>query len=218
MIELDCIQGSPEWDRARLGIITSSEFGRILTPKTRKVSAQAAGYINELVAEWALGYREEGWQGSYWTERGSNLEAEAAAYYDMKRGLDSRPVGLCYLDEQRLVAASPDRMVDPDGLLELKCPMAKTHVGWLLEGGLPAEHVPQAQGQLWVTKRAWVDFMSYHPELPPLLVRVEPDPEWQKSLDEQIPLLLEALCLARTTMLGYGIEPKVDLPSEPSYA
>ena len=56
--------------------------------------------------------------------------------------------------------------------LELKCPMPPTHLLWLARGGLPAQpHRSGASGKLWVSGREWCDFMSYHPQLPPLLVR-----------------------------------------------
>jgi hypothetical protein len=39
-------QLSDEWHRLRMGIPTASEFGRIITPKTMKLSAQAPEYMN----------------------------------------------------------------------------------------------------------------------------------------------------------------------------
>ena len=51
MIHLDVLQGSIEWQDARLGIPTASRFKDILTPKTLKPSAQSKGYLHELVAE-----------------------------------------------------------------------------------------------------------------------------------------------------------------------
>jgi hypothetical protein len=44
-----------------------------------------------------------------------------------------------------------------------------------MRGGLPDEHKVQVHGGLVVTGYESWDFMSYHPGLPPLLVRVTPD-------------------------------------------
>ena len=33
-------------------------------------------------------------------------------------------------------------------------------------GGMPAEHIPQVQGLMWITDRMWWDFVSYSPTLP----------------------------------------------------
>ena len=44
-----------------------------------------------------------------------------------------------------------------------------THLRWLsiVQARCRASTSIQVQGQLWVSGRAWVDFMSYHPGLPP---------------------------------------------------
>ena len=34
-------------------------------------------------------------------------------------------------------------------------------------------YYPQVQGQLWISERKWSDILSYHPEMPPALIRVE---------------------------------------------
>ena len=59
-------------------------------------------------------------------------------------------------------------------MLELKCPQLKTQAGYVLAGEeLPSEYRPQVHGHLIVTGRPFVDFLSYSPPLPPLLIRVE---------------------------------------------
>ncbi len=51
MIVVDCVQGSDEWKRARLGVPTASRFDDILTPKTFKIAAGRVDYMHELIAE-----------------------------------------------------------------------------------------------------------------------------------------------------------------------
>ena len=58
---------------------------------------------------------------------------------------------------------------------------------YLAGGVCPKKYVPQVQGEIWVTGALWGDFMSYHPGLPPFLIRVEPDPKYQSALDEHMP-------------------------------
>jgi hypothetical protein len=48
-------QGSPEWHALRCGVPTASEFSKILTPKTMKLSEQAPAYMYRLLGEWMLG-------------------------------------------------------------------------------------------------------------------------------------------------------------------
>ena len=44
-------QGTIEWHQLRLGKPTSSQFDKIITPKTLKASAEADKYMNRLIAE-----------------------------------------------------------------------------------------------------------------------------------------------------------------------
>ena len=199
-------QGSAAWVEARLGIPTASEFSRIITPGG-KLSKSRDGYMAELLAEWALGEPVGDFLGTDWTERGHILEGEARAAYGLLRDADVTEVGLCYPGEDRWAAASPDGLIGDDGLLELKCPKASTHLLWLANGVLPKQHVLQLQGQLWVTGCDWADFMSYHPGLPPFLVRVEPDEHIMCSLNVNMPTFIEELLAGRERLSKLGVEP-----------
>ena len=70
------------------------------------------------------------------------------------------------------------------------------------------------QGQLWVSGRKWCDFMSYHPQLPPLLVRVEPDEKYHAALDDLMPKFVKEVLDGRERLreLGAVIAPKEAAP------
>jgi hypothetical protein len=178
MIRYDMPQGSAEWRSARMGVPTASSFHRIITPKTAKPSAQADAYLHELLAELMLG-RPLDSPAYPWMQRGNELEEEAANWYEFERDVAAEVVGFCTTDDSRY-GASPDRLVGDEGLLELKCPSPAVHVGYLLfpQRGVDAEYRCQVQGQMLVTKRKWCDVVSYHPELPKVIVRVERDEDY----------------------------------------
>ena len=188
----DMEQGSIAWHNARLGIPTASEFKRIITP-TGKLSASRDEYLGELLAEWALGEPMMDLSNNEWVERGKVLEPEARNAYRVLRGGDITQVGFVYRDEDRMVGCSPDAFVDEEGCLEIKVPMAKNHLLWFVRGCVPKSHIIQCQAQLWITGRAWVDFMSYHPELPEVLHRVEPHEPLFAAFDKHIPVFCEEL-------------------------
>ena len=119
----------------------------------------------------------------------------------------STTVGFVYRDADKLVGCSPDGIVGDDGLIELKCPKPGTHLRWLSVGTVPRQHSIQVQGQLWVSGLAWVDFMSYHPGLPPLIVRAEPDEKLQAAFDEAIPAFIDELMAGREKFREMGIVP-----------
>lgn len=173
-------QGSPEWHACRLGIPTASAFDKIITAKGES-SKQADGYANELLAEIMAGESLEGFEGTPWMNRGKELEAEAVQYYELQRDIETVKIGFVTTDD-RTAGCSPDRLVGEDGLLEMKIPKPKNHVEYLLSPKIDRDYYPQIQGQLFVTGRAWVDIMSYHPKLPPVIVRVKRDPDYLFSM------------------------------------
>ena len=190
MIRLDFPQGSPEWHAARLGIPTASNFGRIITPGG-KPSATADAYMHELLAERMLGFPLNT-ESVDFMERGKALESQAIAFYELQRGVDTEAVGF-YLTDDGRAGCSPDRLVGGEGGLEIKCPSPAIHVGYLLGGGISKKYRPQVQGALWITGRWWWDTLSYHPDLPPALVRVERDPDYITALEIAIAAFCDRL-------------------------
>lgn len=219
MIRLDMPQGSPEWIQARLGIPTASQFHRIITPRTMKPSASATGYIYELVVEWALGQPLDEYVSQF-MERGTNLEDEAVHFYELQRGVDTEAVGFCLRDDG-LAGCSPDRIISPDGGLEIKTPSAKVHVGYLI-GEPQEEYKAQVQGCMWITGANWWDWVSYNPVLPSTIVRFYRDDEFIGALDEATAEFLERLARAKEKMLALGCVPaespkkvlRADVPQE----
>lgn len=194
MIHLPVEQGSEEWHKARLGIPTSSEFTRIVTPKgALSGSTTRYRYACELIAERMLGHPVNDYV-SDWMLRGQDLEDRAVAYYELQRDIDTQRGGFCKIDAALMhksefysVGCSPDRLVGDDGGLEIKCPSETIHVATLL--GLEdvlVKHRLQVQGSLWITGRKWWDFLSYHPELPPALMRIERDEEFIGTLSKHV--------------------------------
>lgn len=183
MITLDLDQGSPEWFEARLGLITASNFDKLIT-STGKRSTQSKSYMHKLLAEWLTG-TSISQEANEWMQRGNELEAEARSFYELMTGFDVKQVGLVYADEDKTVSCSPDGLMSDRGL-EIKCPAPHTHVSYLLSGKLPSKYVAQVQGSMYVTGLNKWDFLSFHPEMEPLLITVERDVKFCASLHQTI--------------------------------
>jgi hypothetical protein len=183
-------QGSPEWLQSRLGKPTASNFGKLITP-TGKPSTSAEGYINELIAQRITGELPEFYTNEAMA-RGNELEPAAKAMYEFTTGFDVVEVGLCLHDELEC-GASPDGLVGDEGGIELKCPLPHTHVSYLRDGNMPEKYVPQTQGCLWITGREWWDFMSYHPAMEDLIVRVYRDEAYIKKLADAVTSAVEII-------------------------
>src|SRR3990167_8104537 len=174
-----CQQGTSEWLRLRAGIPTASFFDKILTPGG-KPSKSTEPYMYSLLAERMMG-RPLVEHVSFWMDRGQQMEQEAVDFYELQRDCETVKVGFVSNDAGT-IGASPDRFVGDDGLLEIKVPAEHTHVSYLLKKAVAQAYYPQVQGQLWVTERKWADILSYHPEMPPALIRVERNEEFIAKL------------------------------------
>ena len=200
MIVLDCLQGSAEWQAARLGIPTASCFDRILTPRTLKLAEGRKGYMHELLAEWMLGAPLDAAE-TEWMSRGRDMEPEAVAWYEFHRGIDTTAVGFVLRDD-KLVGCSPDRLVGTDGGLEVKCRGPKAHVACLL-GDDPAT-TTQVQGNIWICERDWWDVEGYHDQLPPVLTRVGRDEKVISALAAALDQFCDELAEAKRKIEALG--------------
>lgn len=187
---LQADQGTQEWLDARLGCPSASQFCKLVTT-AGKPSASADDYISELIAERITGEREPIYVNE-WMQRGTELEPEARATYEFMNGVDVQEVGFI-LDDSGEFGCSPDGLIGEDGGVEFKCPAPKNHIAWSRKGVCPSKHYAQVQGCLYITGREWWDFMSYHPDMKPFIVRVERDEEFIAKLAEQISLAVEEI-------------------------
>jgi len=179
----DIPQYSNEYDALRMGIPTSSNFHKIITPLGRP-SKQWREYACVLIAERILHKKLE-FYNSPAMERGLIVEAEAADWYEFDRDLTVQKAGFI-TDDQHTMGCSPDRLVGNDGLLEIKAPLPHTQVEYWLSGEVSERFWPQLQGQLYISKRSWVDILCWHDVLPKLVVRVEPDEKFIAALDREL--------------------------------
>jgi hypothetical protein len=190
VIVLDVEQGSDDWYQARMGIVTGTGYGNILTPGTMKPSASAVPYMAKLLAEYITGEQQEKFSTAD-TERGQEMEPVACRMYEAITGNAIEHVGMVYRDEAQ------DRACSPDGLvigrtkgLEIKCPQLKTHIGYVLKNVLPNDYRLQVHGCMYVCDVDSWDFMSFHPNFRPLLLTVDRD----QKIDNAIHVAVDEFC------------------------
>jgi hypothetical protein len=179
----DCVQYSDEYDRLRLGLPTSSNFHKIITPGGVP-SKQWQDYACHLLAERVLERKVDTYT-SRPMERGLIVEAEAAEWYELDSDQVTQKIGFVTTDDGK-VGCSPDRLVGEDGLLELKCPLPQTQMEYWITGEVDDRFRPQLQGQLYITGRKWVDIVCWCEELPKVVMRVEPDEKYIEKLAREL--------------------------------
>lgn len=180
-IHTDLIQGSEEWHAARLGLLTASEMKLVITPSLKIADNKDTRiHLYELLAQRVMGYVEPHFQ-SYDMERGNFDEEHARAKYHENYA----PVTECgFITNDEFgftIGYSPDGLVGDDGLIECKSRVQKWQMKTLIENvakqEIPDDFVIQVQTGLLVSKRKWLDFVSYSGGMVMAVVRVEPNPE-----------------------------------------
>lgn len=159
-------QRSPEWYAERLGKVTASRAADVMARTKSGYSASRANYLAELICERLTGVAADGFVNAA-MQWGTEKEPQARMAYELQTGADVQEVGFVNHPAVPMFGASPDGLVGDDGLVEIKCPNSATHIDTLLSGIVDGKHVTQMQTQMACTGRAWCDYVSFDPRLPP---------------------------------------------------
>lgn len=205
---IDCQQGSQTWLDTRAGLPTASDFDCLVTPLGKvKTGEGPKSYLAKKVAE--------AWQGgpllefnSWDMEAGQILEEEARPWAEIHFGCDIQRVGFITTDDGK-IGCSPDGLIGDDSGIEIKCPKVETHVGYLLNGELPADYVAQVQGSMFVTGFKTWKFMSYRRRFPNLVLTIERDEKFMDALSEALDAFYEKFeaSMARMEEINGGPRP-----------
>jgi len=158
-------QRSAEWFQARLGKVTASRIADLMARTKSGYSTSRANYMAELIAERLTGKKGDSYQNAA-MQWGTEQEPAARAAYETLTGVLVEEVGFVPHPIIPNAGASPDGLVNDDGLVEIKCPFTATHLDFLTTGDVPEKYILQMQWQMACTSRRWCDYVSFDPRLP----------------------------------------------------
>jgi len=188
----DIEQGSEEWFNLRLGKITSSHYSDIMaftdgTKIEAKWGKGAIDYAQRIALERKTGKQIESFQ-SDWMKQGNENEPIARAKYECKTFQIVSNGGL-FIDGE--YGTSPDGLID-DGGIEIKCVKHNTHFETIKRSSADPSYHWQYQGQMFVAKLSFVDYVEYCDIFPPetelIIHRVERNDDAIKFLKERLEL------------------------------
>ena len=183
-------QGSAAWLFERVGYCTASRFKDVLAKlKSGKPAEKRETYLMELVIERLTGQPTDHFTNSA-MQWGTDNEKASRMDYEAHTGRIVEECGFIKHPTLHWVGGSPDGLIGEDGGWESKSPYnSANHIYTLLEG-MPAEHMPQIQGLMWLTGRKWWDFQSFDPRLPEPLCRyvqrIERNEKYIAILEEEV--------------------------------
>jgi len=149
----------------RIGNITASRIKDMLA-EGKGVSR--AKYAAELAASRMTGKPHRNNFASAAMDHGNEFEIVAATKYELINGVMLEGTGKEYIPHPQIKRAGccPDRLVNDDGLVEIKCPDSHTFIGYKMTGEIPKGYRLQMTFQLSVTRRKWCDFVAFDPDMP----------------------------------------------------
>ena len=159
-------QGTPEWLAERCGYMTASNAYKVLSrTKAGKPLADYEKYCNQLIAERLTGLTTEVFYSKE-MQWGTDHEDEARQTYALLTNpMQIETTGFIKHPAIEFLGASPDGLVDDDGLVEIKCPNTSTHIERLRSGEIPEMYRFQMAIQLICTGRKWCDFVDFDPRI-----------------------------------------------------
>jgi len=201
-------QRTEEWFTQRLGKVTASRVGDVIAKTKTGPSASRDNYATQLVLE-----RLTNAKGEFFTNAamqwGTDTEPMARQAYELRRNVFVDEVGFINHPTIEMSGASPDGLVEKNGLVEIKCPESKTHMEYLLSGKPPAKYIPQMMWQMACTSREWCDFVSFDPRFPTNLqifvIKVEYDPTYVRMLELEITQFLDEVSKKVEILRKYNV-------------
>ena len=204
------LQRTSDWHALRCGRVTGSRVADVIgTTKAGKWGAARAKYMEQLVAERLTGKPQDMRRIKSLDDR-ADMEPEAIACYEFYTGNKVAPVGFVPHPTIEMAGASPDGLVNDDGVIEVKNLDPATHAK-LLRGdtSVMADYMPQMQFEIACTERKFCEFVAYCPTMPEELKmyhrRVERDREGIEGLETIILVFLgEVDAMVKEILFGLG--------------
>lgn len=189
----DIVQGSDAWFADRLGKVTASRVANVIAKTKSGDSTSRENYCVELALERITGQRIESFSNTdmAW---GTQTEPLARAKYEAMTGAIVDEVGMVPHPTIAMTGASPDGLIDDDGLIEIKCPKSATHAKTLLSRKPDSKYITQMMWQMICTGRKYCDFVSFDPRFPEHLqlcvIRVDRDEQRCAELESGVVVFL----------------------------
>jgi putative phage-type endonuclease len=184
----EIVQGSDAWKQLRLGKVTASRVKDIVATTKTGYSTSRDKYMTQLLLERLTNTVAESYTNDAMSW-GTEQEPFARAAYEAAKSVMVDQVAFVNHPTIEQAGASPDGLVNDDGLVELKCPMSHTHLESLL-GGLDDQYKVQVQWQMACTGAKWTDLCSFDPRFPAelqlVIKRFERDDAYIATLEKEV--------------------------------
>lgn len=159
----DVEQNTDEWLELRSGRITSSALSKIMANEGAAFGKPAKDYAVSICIERMTGRPISGGFSNSHTDRGHEQEPLARMAYEDQNFCEISNGGFFELGD---IGCSPDGLVYEDGLIEIKSVIPSVHYTNLSRQSFDPSYKWQLFGNLMLTGRDWIDFISFCQDFP----------------------------------------------------
>lgn len=156
-------QRSEQWHKERTARFTGSQISKLLSPKGLGKTGEA--YIFEVVYNSLFSDLEEN-INTYDMQRGAELEP--LAFEKLREILGKKFINIetCgFFPYKDIGGASPDGLTSDDGVIEIKCPKAKTFFNVVANNYIDPTYYDQMQKEMLSTGRSKAYYFNYFVDL-----------------------------------------------------
>mgnify|MGYP003352830212 FL=1 len=199
-------QRSQEWFDLRKGKITSSEIHKIMGDGKGKelLTETAKSYLLEKVSESLGGFSAPVIGAAL--DWGTDLEDTARELYQAKTGNITSKCSFIAVDD--FYGGSPDAIVEPEGVIEIKCPYGSANHfkhGLITSAAelkkTSSAYYYQCMSHMLVTGAKWCDFISFDPRVDTdymmFVYRLERDEEEIANIRSKIDISIQYMAEIR---------------------
>lgn len=156
-------QNTEEWDFLRAGRITSSALSKAMANFGKAFGEPAKKYATDIALQQITGKPSSGGYTNEHMERGHLEEPLARMAYENEYFCTVTNGGFFSDGDE---GCSPDGLVGTDGLIEIKSAIPSIHFARLARQSFDPAYKWQLVGNLRLTGRDWIDFISYCADFP----------------------------------------------------
>jgi len=190
----DIIQGTDAWHQLRLGKVTASRVADIMAKTKTGVSASRGNYLIELALQRVTGNIEPTYINEA-MQRGTEEEPRARIAYEVHTNTFVDQVAFIDHPTIEWFGASPDGLIDTNGMVEIKNPNSSTHWATIKADEIPSKYYIQMMAQLSCTGREWNDYVSFDSRFPEhsqlYIKRLYRDDKYIAEMESEIKRFLE---------------------------
>lgn len=159
----DIEQNDEDWDLLRVGLITSSCLPKVMANYDNAFGEPAKKYASDIALGQITGQVAADNYSNDHMQRGHIEEPIAIAEYESRYFTEVTKGGFYAVGD---TGGSPDGRVGKDGLIEVKSAIPSIHHARIKRQSFDPAYKWQCFGNLKISARAWLDFISYCADYP----------------------------------------------------